>query len=84
MKILYFAHFREKANVAEEEVKLPDSITDVNSLIDWLESRGDGYADAFADRDHIRVAVNQEHVDFDTLVKMGDEVAFFPPMTGGR
>ena len=83
MKILYFAHFREKTNIAEEAVDLPEGITDVNSLIDWLESRGDGFADAFRDRDHIRVAVNQEHVEFDTLVKMGDVVAFFPPMTGG-
>lgn len=83
MNILYFAHFREKINVAEEEVELPEGITDVTSLIDWLVSRGDGYADAFADRDHIRVAVNQEHVEFDTPVKMGDEIAFFPPMTGG-
>ncbi len=83
MNILYFAHFREKTNVAEEQVELPEGVTDVTSLIDWLASRGDGFADAFADRDHIRVAVNQEHVEFDTLIKMGDEVAFFPPMTGG-
>jgi sulfur-carrier protein len=83
MKILYFAHFREKTNVAEETVEPPESVTDVTSLIDWLASRNDGFADAFSDRDHIRVAVNQEHVEFDTAVKMGDEIAFFPPMTGG-
>ena len=83
MKILYFAHFREKTNVAEESVIVPESVTDVTSLIDWLETRGGGFSHVFADRDHIRVAVNQEHVEFDTPVKMGDEIAFFPPMTGG-
>ena len=83
MKILYFAHFREKANIAEEDIVLPKGVEDVNGLLDWLAARGEGYADAFADRDHIRVAVNQEHVEFDAAVKDGDEVAFFPPMTGG-
>ncbi|MDP7600699.1 MAG: molybdopterin converting factor subunit 1 [Rhodospirillales bacterium] len=83
MKILYFAHFREKANIAEEDIDLPAGVKDVNSLLDWLEARGGGYTDAFADRNHIRVAVNQEHVEFDAALKDGDEVAFFPPMTGG-
>ena len=83
MKILYFAHFREKTNVAEEDVELPAGLTDVNSLIDWLASRDDGFADAFRDRDHIRAAGNQEHVEFDTLIEGATEVAFFPPMTGG-
>ena len=83
MKILYFAHIREKTNVSEEEVSVPESVDNVTMLIDWLITRGSGYADAFADRDHIRVAVNQEHVELDAPVKFGDEVAFFPPMTGG-
>ena len=83
MKILYFAHFREKTNIAEETIDLPNDVTNVKTLIDWLEERDDGFADAFADRDYVRVAVNQEHVEFDMPVKMDDEVAFFPPMTGG-
>ena len=83
MKILYFAYFREKTNVAEETINLPNDVTNVKTLIDWLVERDDGFADAFADREHVRVAVNQEHVEFDMPVKMDDEVAFFPPMTGG-
>jgi len=83
MKILYFAHFRERTGVAEESVRLPDHLHDVASLIDWLVSRDERYARAFADRNHVRVAVNQEHVKFDALISDSDEIAFFPPMTGG-
>ena len=83
MKILYFAHFREKTNVAEETIDLPNGVTDVKTLIDWLVDRNDSFANAFSDLEHVRVAVNQEHVDFDMPVKTGDEIAFFPPMTGG-
>ena len=41
------------------------------------------FSDAFSDQEHVRVAVNQEHVEFDMPVKKDDEIAFFPPMTGG-
>jgi len=83
MKILYFAHFREKTNIAEETIDLPNDVTNVKTLIDWLVERNDSFADAFVDREHVRVAVNQEHVEFDMPVKVDDEIAFFPPMTGG-
>ncbi|HIF59655.1 MAG TPA: molybdopterin converting factor subunit 1 [Rhodospirillales bacterium] len=83
MKILYFAHFREKTNIAEETIDLPNDVTNVETLIDWLVERNDSFADAFVDREHVRVAVNQEHVEFDMPVKVDDEIAFFPPMTGG-
>ena len=83
MKILYFAHIREKTNIAEETIDLPNDVTNVETLIDWLVERNDSFADAFADREHVRVAVNQEHVEFDMPVKVDDEIAFFPPMTGG-
>jgi molybdopterin synthase sulfur carrier subunit len=83
MRILYFAHFREKVNVAEEDIEIPNGVVNVETLIDWLVSRNVGFANAFADREHVRVAVNQEHVEFDQPIKMDDEVAFFPPMTGG-
>nr|HIL75689.1 molybdopterin converting factor subunit 1 [Rhodospirillales bacterium] len=83
MKILYFAHFREKTNIAEETIDLPNDVTNVETLIDWLVGRNDSFADAFVGREHVRVAVNQEHVEFDMPVKVDDEIAFFPPMTGG-
>ncbi|MHA1598038.1 MAG: molybdopterin converting factor subunit 1 [Alphaproteobacteria bacterium] len=83
MKLVYFAWVREKAGMSGEDVSPPDGVADVAALIDWLKGRGAGYADAFADLRLIRVAVNQHHVDFDHPVTAADEVAFFPPVTGG-
>ena len=84
MKILYFAWLREKAGVSEEEVNPPGSVSTVEELMDWLKGRGGGYAEAFGDRSTVRCAVNQEYVNFDHSVAAGDEIAFFPPVTGGR
>ncbi len=83
MKIVYFAWMREKAGVGEEEVTPPTEVKDVRGLIDWLKGRGGGYAEAFADLSVVRVAVNQEYVTLDHPVTAEDEVALFPPVTGG-
>jgi len=83
MKILFFAWLREKTGVGNEVVDLPAGISDVAGLIDWLKGRGPGFAEAFADGALVHVAVNQEHVDTSHAVKDSDEIAFFPPVTGG-
>lgn len=83
MKVLYFAWVREKTKIGEETLTPPASVRTVADLVGWLTKRGVGYADAFADPSMIRAAVNQEHVPFDHPVKAGDEIAFFPPVTGG-
>ena len=83
MKIVYFAWLREKAGCAEEEVSPPESVADVRSLVEWLRGRSGGHAEAFADLGPVRVAVNQEYVTLDHPLGPGDEVAFFPPVTGG-
>lgn len=83
MKLLYFAWVRSRIGIAAEDIAPPGDVTDVTTLIVWLRTRGPGYALAFADLDALRVAVNQEHAGFDAAIKQGDEVAFFPPMTGG-
>lgn len=83
LKLLYFAWLRTKIGMAEERVALPDGVTDVAGLIDWLRGRGAGYADALANLDVVKVAVNQEYVPFAHPVAAGDEVALFPPVTGG-
>ena len=84
MKILYFAWVREKAGIGEEDITLPTGVTDVASLVGWQKSRGGKHAAAFEAPELIRVAVNQTHVGFDHPLTDGDEVAFFPPVTGGR
>ncbi len=83
MKIVYFAWMREKAGVGEEEVTPPTEVKDVRGLIDWLKGRGGGYAEAFAELSVVRVAVNEEYVTLDHPVTAEDEVALFPPVTGG-
>ncbi|MCR9220608.1 MAG: molybdopterin converting factor subunit 1 [Alphaproteobacteria bacterium] len=83
MKLLYFAWLRQKIGVGEEAVEPPPEIADVRGLVEWLKGRGDGYAQAFRDLDSIKLAVNQEYAGLDHPIKAGDEVAFFPPVTGG-
>ena len=83
MKLLYFAWLRTKIGTGREEVTPPAEVADVEGLIGWLKGRGTGYADAFEDLSLVRVAVNQEHVGLDHPVAAGDEIALFPPITGG-
>jgi sulfur-carrier protein len=83
MKVLYFAWLREKAGVASEDVDAPADVATVADLIRWQRGRGPELAAAFADEALVRVAVNQEHVPLDHPVRPGDEIAFFPPVTGG-
>ncbi|MFH5923974.1 molybdopterin converting factor subunit 1 [Roseomonas xinghualingensis] len=83
MKILYFAWLRQRAGVGEESVSPPPEVADVGGLMRWLAGRSPGHASAFADPAQVRMAVNQEFCGPDHPVKPGDEVAFFPPVTGG-
>ncbi|MCK5424410.1 MAG: molybdopterin converting factor subunit 1 [Emcibacter sp.] len=83
MEIFYFARIREDIGHSSETVNLPENISIVNGLIEYLCERGENYQTAFKNDAAIRVAVNQTYVNFDHPVQDGDEVAFFPPMTGG-
>ncbi|MEC4590491.1 molybdopterin converting factor subunit 1 [Nitrospirillum amazonense] len=83
MRILYFAWLRAKIGTAEEEVAPPAGVTTTGDLITWLQSRGPHYADALANRAVVKVAVNQDYVGMDYPLAPGDEVALFPPVTGG-
>jgi molybdopterin synthase sulfur carrier subunit len=83
MKLLYFAWLRARIGVAEEELPLPPEVGDVAGLVAWLRRRGANYAEALRDLTAVRVAVNQDYVGQDHPVRDGDEVALFPPVTGG-
>jgi molybdopterin synthase sulfur carrier subunit len=84
MKMLYFAWIRARIGMAEETVTPPAEVRKVSDLLDWLERRGDNFAAALKERRVVKVAVNQEYVDPDHPLAASDEVALFPPVTGGH
>jgi len=83
MRLLYFAWVRTKIGAAEETIDPPGEVATVASLVEWLKARGPNYAEALKDAKLVRVAVNRDYVGWDHKVKPGDEIAFFPPVTGG-
>ena len=83
MKLLYFAWLRARIGHAEEQTTLPPHIHDVAGLLEWLHGRGPAYAEALRDLSVVRVAVNQNYVGRDHPVRDADEIAIFPPVTGG-
>jgi len=83
MKILYFAWLRARIGLAEESVDLPEGVDTVAALLEWLKARGPNFAEALKDLSVVRVAVNQDYVANSHKLSQGDEVALFPPVTGG-
>jgi len=83
VRLLYFAWLRARIGCAEEEMPLPPQVRDVAGLLAWLRARGGGHAEALQNLAVVRVAVNQEYVGLDHPLGEGDEVAIFPPVTGG-
>ena len=81
--ILYFASLRESLGCSREQVALPGGTATVSSLLEQLRNRSDRWTEAFAPGKRWRVAVNQQMADLATPLRPGDEVAFFPPVTGG-
>ena len=81
VKVLYFAGLREQLGTSGEDLDV--STTTVAALRAQLMSRGGAWQSALAQGKALRVAVNQEMAQPSTPVKPGDEIAFFPPVTGG-
>lgn len=82
IKILYFARLRELLGLSAEEVLLNQPQISVAELIVELIARGPDWQVLASDK-NIRVAINQALVSAQAMIKAGDEVAFFPPVTGG-
>jgi molybdopterin synthase sulfur carrier subunit len=83
MRVLYFAWLREKIGKSEENLSPPAEVLTVGALFDWLSARGPGYAAAFAEQKLVRCAVDQEFAGPETAIAGAEEIAFFPPVTGG-
>ena len=83
MKLIYFAWVRERTGISEEDVTLPETVETVSDLLEWLKNRDDGFAYAFENEDIIRVAIDKVHVADNVPIGSAQEIAFFPPMTGG-
>lgn len=81
--ILYFAWLRERIGRGEDRIVLPESVATVAALMDHLASLDPAHAAGFEHRQALRCAVNQSIAAPETTVGPGDEVAFFPPVTGG-
>lgn len=83
LNILYFARLKETLGQGAERIDLPAGVADVAGLTAWLRARGGVWEQELASARPVRVAVNQDMARGDTPVGDGDEVAFFPPVTGG-
>jgi molybdopterin synthase sulfur carrier subunit len=83
VKVLFFAALREQVGVTTEEIDLPGEKSTIASLRAHLAARGDQWQSALSEKKLLRFAVNQDMAQPDALLKAGDEVAFFPPVTGG-
>ena len=83
LRVRYFAWLRQRVGRAEEEVDPPADITTVRALATWLAARHPRFGEALAEPGLVRFAVNKAYVAEDAAIRPGDEVAFFPPVTGG-
>ena len=81
--LVYLARLRETLGTPSEKIELPGDIGTVASLLAWLRARGGAWAAELAPGRAVRVAVNFDVARADTPVKAGDEIALFPPVTGG-
>ncbi|ONH81661.1 molybdopterin converting factor subunit 1 [Roseomonas mucosa] len=83
IRVLYFAWLRQRTGLTAEEVEPPPEVATIGALMRWLAARSPGHAAAFAQPKQVRAAVNQEFRGPEDPIAPGDEVAFFPPVTGG-
>jgi sulfur-carrier protein len=83
IKVLYFARIKEAVNYSAEDIDLPKDVLTVTALKNYLSLRGETWASLFNGKQVVRAAINHNLVDDLAMINAGDEVAFFPPVTGG-
>ena len=83
MVIKYFSWVKEQIGKSEEQINIPSDITNVNQLINYLNEKDTKYSLIFEKKELIKIAVNKTYSSFDANISNDDEIAFFPPVTGG-
>ena len=83
MVIKYFSWIKEHMGKSEEQIILPSHIININQLINYLSEMDEKYNLLYEKKELIKIAVNKTYSSFDTNISDSDEIAFFPPVTGG-
>ena len=83
MNILYFSWIKDKLGKSKENITLDENICSVAELINYLKNKDETYKEVFNDISSIRVSINMEIANIEDPIHINDEIAFFPPMTGG-
>ena len=83
MVIKYFSWIKEQIGKSEEQINIPSDITNVNQLINYLNEKDTKYSLIYEKKELIKIAVNKTYSSFDAKISNEDEIAFFPPVTGG-
>lgn len=83
LNIIYFAWVRERLGLDQERVALGDGIETIGDVLTMLADRGAGYAEIFSDISKLRFALDQDYGVPGTALESAQELAIFPPVTGG-
>ena len=83
MVIKYFSWIKEHIGKSEEQITIPSDITNVNQLINYLNEKDTKYSLIYEKKELIKIAINKTYSSFDAKISNDDEIAFFPPVTGG-
>jgi molybdopterin synthase sulfur carrier subunit len=83
IKVLYFASLREQLGTGAETLEMPPGVTDMAGLSSALAARGGAWQTAFGGGQTLMMAVNQDAARPDTPIADKDEIAYYPPVTGG-
>jgi len=81
--VLYFASFREALDCEKEVITLDESLNTINDLKQLLAKRQGAWFDVFSEQKNVLIAINQNMAKNHSAISAEDEIAFFPPVTGG-